>query len=47
MKEKNSGVGSPSLSEKMFLPVSASTMDWWMCIAEPGSSAIGLAMKVA
>ncbi len=33
--------------EKMFWPVAASTIDWWMCRAEPGSSAIGLAMKVA
>ena len=47
MKAKNSGVGSPSSSEKMFLPVSMSTTDWWMCIAEPGSPDIGLAMKVA
>ena len=31
----------------MFRPVLASTTDWWMCIADPGSSCIGLAMKVA
>ncbi len=37
MKAKNSGVGSPSSSEKMFRPVSMSMTDWWMCIAEPGS----------
>ena len=24
-----------------------STTDWWMCMAEPGLPAIGLAMKVA
>jgi hypothetical protein len=29
------------------LPVFRSTTDWWMCIEEPGSSAWGLAMKVA
>jgi len=47
MKEKNSGVGSPSSSEKMFLPVCAEMTDWWMCMALPGSLAMGLAMKVA
>ena len=47
MKAKNSGVGSPALSEKMLAPVPASTTDWWMCMAEPGSRDIGLAMKVA
>jgi hypothetical protein len=47
MKAKNSGVGSPALSEKMLAPVVVSTTDWWMCIAEPGSRVIGLAMNVA
>ncbi len=47
MKAKNSGVGSPLSSEKMFRPVRASTTDWWMCMAEPGSRDIGFAMKVA
>src|SRR5215204_1348760 len=45
--EKNSCVGLPSLSLKMFLPVLASTTLWWMCIALPGSRAIGFDMNVA
>ena len=47
MKEKNISVGLPSSSEKMLRPVSMSSTDWWMCMAEPGSRLIGLAMKVA
>ena len=47
MKAKNCGVGSPFPSEKMFCPVSASITDWWMCMAEPGSRDMGLAMNVA
>lgn len=47
MNAKNSGDGLPSLVEKMFSPLDMSTTDWWMCIAEPGSVAIGFAMKVA
>jgi hypothetical protein len=31
----------------MFLPEAMSTTEWWMCMADPGSVAIGLAMKVA
>src|SRR6187551_1535246 len=47
MCEKNSGVGVPSVLEKMFLRVLVSTMLWWMCMALPGSLACGLAMNVA
>ena len=37
----------PSSAAKMFLPVAISSTLWWMCMALPGSSVIGLAMKVA
>jgi hypothetical protein len=47
MCAKNSVVGLPSLSLKMFFLVLISTMLWWMCMALPGSRAIGLAMNVA
>ena len=33
--------------EKIFSPVSISRIEWWICIADPGSSSMGLAMKVA
>ena len=35
------------LSAKMLRPLFASITEWWMCMAEPGSVAIGFAMKVA
>ena len=47
MYQKNSCVGEPSSWLKMFWPVDLLTTLWWMCIALPGSPAIGLAMKVA
>ena len=37
----------PSSLLKMFLPVALFRMLWCTCMAEPGSPAIGLAMKVA
>ena len=46
-KAKNSDEGLPWSSEKMLRPVLASRTDWWMCMAEPGWLAMGLAMKVA
>ncbi len=46
MKCRKAGVSSPLASEKMFCPA-ASITEWWMCMALPGSSWIGLAMKVA
>jgi len=46
MKCRNSGV-SFLPSEKMFLPVAFETTEWWICMADPGSPSIGLAMKVA
>ena len=47
MCEKNSWLGLPSLSLKTFLPVFMSTTLWWMCMALPGSRAIGFDMNVA
>ncbi len=47
MKWKNSSDGVPSGLLKMLRPDSCSTRLWWICIALPGSPAIGLAMKVA
>jgi hypothetical protein len=40
-------VSTPFGPAKMFLPVLVSTTEVWICMAEPGSPAIGLAMKVA
>ena len=47
MCAKNSGLGLPSWSLNTFLPVFASTTLWWMCMALPGSRAIGFDMNVA
>ena len=47
MKWKKACVGLPSASVNRLRPVSAESTDWCTCIAEPGSWAIGLAMKVA
>ncbi|MNL82683.1 hypothetical protein D3C87_2101200 [compost metagenome] len=37
----------PSALAKIGCPLAISTTLWWMCMALPGSSPIGLAMKVA
>ena len=47
MCAKNSVDGLPSLSLKMFFFVLRSITLWWMCIALPGSRAIGFDMNVA
>ncbi|MNT62503.1 hypothetical protein D3C72_2002280 [compost metagenome] len=41
------GAAEPSSLLKIFKPVFASTTLWCTCMAEPGSPAMGLAMKVA
>ena len=47
MKWRNRSVSSALSPVKTLRPVLRSTIDWWMCIAEPGWPWIGLAMKVA
>jgi hypothetical protein len=47
MKWAKASVSRAVLVGEDVAPVAMSTTEWWMCMAEPGSSSIGLAMKVA